>query len=219
MVEYSFAIVLLPIGVTIGLISCVPLGPVSLTLIASALRREMRRGYAIALAAALVEGGYAFAFVSALNLLHLSFRLRSAIELIGALIMLAYGVSLLLSGSPPSSMPQQSHPSPARRDWGLGVLTGVALSVSNPALAVFWLSVSGILHSWISSIASVAGRVVFSTGVVLGTAAWFIMLLSMARRTSARFPLVVLRRIALFLSCILIGIGGHVLMKHLGGIW
>jgi threonine/homoserine/homoserine lactone efflux protein len=212
-------IAVLPIGVTIGLVSSIPLGPINLTLIAAALRREMPRGVAIALSAALIEGVYAFAIISALNLFHPSLRLHSTIELIGALIIVTYGVSLLFSRSDATVTPDQTSPSPARRDWSMGVLTGVALYVSNPALVVFWRSVAGILNAWVSSTSSAASRAIFSAGVVCGTASWFILLLYMVQRTSARISLVLLRRISILLSCFLIAFGGHMLVTHLGGIW
>ncbi len=212
-------IAVLPIGVTIGLISSIPLGPINLTLIAAALRREMPRGVAIALSAALVEGVYAFVIISALHLFHPSLRLHSAIELIGALIIVAYGVSLLFSRSDASVMPDQARPSPARRDWSMGILTGVALYVSNPALVVFWLSVAGILNAWVSSTSSAASRAIFSAGVIIGTASWFILLLYMVQRTSSRISLVLLRRLSILLSCFLIAFGGHMLITHLGGMW
>jgi threonine/homoserine/homoserine lactone efflux protein len=212
-------IAVLPIGMTIGLISSIPLGPINLTLIAAALRREMPRGVAIAFSAALVEGVYAFAIISALNLFHLSIRLHSTVELIGALIIVTYGVSLLFSRNDASMILDQTRPSPARRDWSMGVLTGVALYVSNPALVVFWLSAAGILNAWVSSTSSAASRAIFSAGVVVGTGSWFILLLYMVQRTSARISFALVRRISIILSCFLIVFGGHILITHLGGIW
>jgi L-lysine exporter family protein LysE/ArgO len=219
MVGYHIPITLLLIGVLIGLISSIPLGPINLALITTALQMDIHRSIAMAGAVALVDGLYAFAAVSTLSILHTSLMLRRPIELAGALLVVAYGLHLAFF-SYKSSLADQSA-SPSRyQDLSLGALTGVALYVSNPTFAVFWLSVAGVLHSRIPATSLLAERLSFGTGVMVGTAVWFGILLYMVRNISTSLYLspVVVRRLSITASCLLIGFGGYVLISRLSRI-
>lgn len=212
---YQIPINLFSLGIGIGLISSMPLGPINLTLITTALRSEMQRSTAMAAVVALVDGGYAFAAVSALSVLRNSVALRVSIGLAGALVVVGYGVYLALSRNQSSLAVGEYRIPPSYRHLSVGALTGVALYVSNPTFVVFWLSTAGALHSWFSVPAPLLNRMLFGIGVAIGTGLWFGILLSVVRNTSIFISPPVARRLSLIASCLLIGFGSYVFVKLL----
>jgi threonine/homoserine/homoserine lactone efflux protein len=202
------------VGVILGLVSSMPLGPINLTLVATTLRAELQRAIAMAAAVAVVDGCYAFVAASAISALHTSMPSRRYVQLGGAVVVVAYGLYLIATDKTVSAAAEPIRSALSFRDVSLGALTGVVLYVSNPTFLVFWLSAAGALRSSLP-VATPADNWLFGAGVVLGTASWFAFLLYTIRHSLALASPVLVQRLAIIASCILIGLGGYAFIAGL----
>jgi len=209
---------LFSIGVLIGLISSMPIGPINLTLITTTLRTRPSRSLGIAAAVALLDGCYAFAAVSMLSILPVSFAVRTGVEVAGALLVTAYGIYLALHSRPSPLTTEPLTCSSHHYNLGIGLLTGVALYTSNPSFIAFWLGTAGAVHRWLTSTALLMNRLSFAIGVVGGTGLWFGLLLSIVRSTSTQISPLVLRRITLITGWVLMSFGSYVLIRRVGSL-
>jgi threonine/homoserine/homoserine lactone efflux protein len=131
---------LIPIGLIIGFVASLPPGPINLLAMSQAMNHEFRRSLAVGSTAALLDAIYCYAAMigaSAVSSLLVSWRV--GIRLISALILIGVARHLLLQArSLTSEAPRPPRPMSFLRLIGLTL----ALYVSSPTLAAFWVSVA-----------------------------------------------------------------------------
>lgn len=196
-----------------GLVSSIPIGPINLTIISTALNTSLKRSAAMALAVAVTDGIYAFIAASTVSLPHWSTPVLKYVGLAGALIVCGYGFYLILNEGGISTTVKAVQPEPYR-DLSLGILTGVILYVSNPTFLFFWISAAGASRLWFPAAFS-CNLCLFGAGVILGTATWFGFLLYLVRRSSTFILPISAKRLAVTAGWVLIAFGGFALVTSL----
>lgn len=208
--EGQIPIAELCVGAILGLTSSIPVGPINLTIVATALRENIRRSAAMALTVALIDGIYAFIAASTISLPHWSIPVSRYGGLLGALIVIGFGFYLISRDRriPAAMKPVQSA---SHRELSLGALTGVVLYVSNPTFMVFWISAVGASRVWFPAAVG-WNRYLFGAGVILGTSTWFGFLLYLIRHRSMPALPELARRLSVIAGWLLIAFGSGTLI-------
>jgi putative LysE/RhtB family amino acid efflux pump len=160
------------IGFGLGFLVALQLGPMSLFLIRSTLRRGWRVGLAIGAGIAVVDALYAAAGAAGAAPLLAIGPLRLILGLVGAAVLIALGVRTLFSAfRVRSGLEVPSEVARPQRAF----LTSLAATASNPSTIASWAAIFAA-----ASVAGAAdgsgGAVALVAGVALGSLAWVTLL-------------------------------------------
>jgi putative LysE/RhtB family amino acid efflux pump len=170
------------VGFGLGFVVAVQLGPMSLFLIRSTLRRGWAVGLAIGAGIAVIDGVYAtLGAAGAVPLLTIG-PLRVVLGLVGAAVLCVLGVRTLWSAFRVRSGGELDvEVSGPRRAF----LTSLAGTASNPATIASWAAIFAAASAGTGRSAGAAALLV--TGVALGSASWVMTLatgVAIARRAA-----------------------------------
>jgi L-lysine exporter family protein LysE/ArgO len=203
------------LGLVIGLVAAVPLGPVNVFVISQALKRDFTHGLLAGLTAAFLDT--AFCFVALAGFFRIKLDLppysMSILKVVAAVILLLLSRKLI-QDSKTFEIPREGDkiPSAAPKPI-LGVL---ALYVSNPALYMFWIAVAGMVtgHRLMGSQLVHYGAwtaVVFAAAVGIGSLGWYLLLVRFISKRQARIRPETFRKILFCLGLALIGFAFYTL--------
>jgi L-lysine exporter family protein LysE/ArgO len=197
------------LGIFIGLLAAVPLGPINVFVISQALKRDFFHGFLAGLTAAALDA--VFCFVALAGFFQIKVNLppysMSVLKVIAAVILLLLSRKLIMD-SKTFELPREGDkiPSAAPKPI-LGVL---ALYLANPTLYMFWIAVAGMVtgHRLIGSRMVDYGTwtaVAFAVAVGLGSLAWYVILVRFISKRQARIQPETFRKILFYLGLALIG--------------
>jgi threonine/homoserine/homoserine lactone efflux protein len=150
------------LGLGLGVVTGMPLGVVNVAIIDAAARGRMAFAIGIGLGGAFADAVHAaLAFVGAGRLAAASPAWTRAMGIAAAVLIAGYAIAAW-RGRAVTTAPPRAY----------GVVTGVLLTLPNPAALAAWLAVAVALWPTIST----AGAIVLALGVGLGSAAWFTVL-------------------------------------------
>ncbi len=198
------------LGLAIGFISSMPIGPINLVFATTTACGRERESRALALAVALLDGGYAFAALSATSSKLLPFSPSPVLESAASVFVMGYGVSLLV----PRALSLYLPTLPQRIRGSLsGAALGLALYLANPMFAAFWLGTALALRAKFPTLFFPAGRSCFAVGASAGVSLWF----AAFRRTirDHAFPSLLLRRMTQGVGLFLFGLGAYLILKRM----
>jgi L-lysine exporter family protein LysE/ArgO len=158
------------IGVSIGLLTGVPIGPTNLAVIDAAYRHTMRRAMGVAIGAAFADMIYAGVGINAIGpLLVENPGVPPVLYFISGIILAVYG-ALTVRAQPisPASAEAPRAPLPSKEMWS-GVTVGLALIFLNPAAIVTWVVVVGPHLANAEGLEGPAATL----GVLVGSFGWF----------------------------------------------
>jgi len=202
----------LSLGAIIGFISSIPIGPINLSIIATALKGNVSRSYAIGCSVALMDGLYAFIASSVVSMPRWSISVLRNSQICGAILIVGYGFSLIFAKQSTHDTARPVHIIMQHRNLGFGALTGVALYVSNPTFILFWIGAVGTLRLLIPDVFA-AGHFLLGLGVTLGTLTWFILLLYWIRRSSVIVSPHIRKRLSIIAGFLLVALGAFALFN------
>jgi L-lysine exporter family protein LysE/ArgO len=163
-------------GVMLGFIGGMPVGPVNAAVIDTALRKCVRRAFCIGLGGAFVD--FLYSQIAALGLFSVFARypdVQTAFLLIGGVVLVVFGV--LTAFKPYAPIP----PAPAGLQRGAlmwSFLTGVAITIMNPANFVSWFLLAGTLLAGLSRFECFVAGI----GIFIGTSVWFSIITALAAK-------------------------------------
>jgi putative LysE/RhtB family amino acid efflux pump len=162
------------VGFGLGFLVALQLGPMSLFLIRSTLRRGWRVGLAIGAGIALVDALYAAAGAAGAAPLLAIGPLRLILGLVGAAVLVALGIRTLFSAlRVRQGLEVPSEVAGPRRAF----LTSLAATASNPSTIASWAAIFAAA-SVAGATGGSSGAVALVAGVALGSLAWVTALAS-----------------------------------------
>jgi L-lysine exporter family protein LysE/ArgO len=163
-------------GLVVGFVGGIPVGPVNAAVIDTAMRKCVRRALAIGVGGAFVDFLYSQIAVMGLSsLLSGQPSLATAFLGIGGIVLVVLGVKT--TAAPP--IDDVSPPPPADKGALLSsFLSGVLLTVANPACLVSWVLLAGTVLQGLGRFeVFVAG-----IGIFAGTSVWFALIAWLAAK-------------------------------------
>jgi L-lysine exporter family protein LysE/ArgO len=187
------------LGIFMGLLAAVPLGPVNVFVISQALKRDFFHGLLAGLTAASLDT--TFCFVALAGFFQIRLNLPSytptVLKIVAGLIIILLSAKLI-KDSRTFVIPSERDkiPSAAPKPI-LGVL---ALYVSNPTLYMFWIAVTG--HGFVRFGTWTA--VAFAAAVGVGSLLWYLLLVRFVSRRQARIKPATFRKLLFYLGLALL---------------
>jgi threonine/homoserine/homoserine lactone efflux protein len=164
----------LVLGLIIGFVAAIPLGPINIYVVTQTLKRDFFHGLLGGLAAAVLDIIFCLAALIGIGQIMAAIQRYSLLlKLLAALLLTAIGIRLVIQArrfdeSSWGEKPARKTPRP--------VVAVVLLYVSNPALYGFWLGAAGMVtaHGWVASHGPNAW--LFSLGAGAGSMLWYFLL-------------------------------------------
>jgi L-lysine exporter family protein LysE/ArgO len=199
------------IGLVIGFVAAIPLGPVNVFIISQTMKRGFFHGFMGGITSAVLDMVYCLVAILGLSLV--TFNLNKwlpLIKVVAAAILFVLGMRLYGQSKAahefkePKNMPSFS-PRPM-----FGV---VLLYVSNPSLYAFWLGVAGLVtsHYWVSEQGT--SPVLFAASCGLGAILWSFILTRYVAKYHHQFSVKTFRRIFLALAIILFAFSAYTILS------
>jgi threonine/homoserine/homoserine lactone efflux protein len=167
------------IGVAIGAVTGVPIGPVNVAVIDAAFRHTMRRAVAVGLGGAVADGLYASAGILGVGpWLVANPSVPPVLYGISGLVLIVYGVLTARTqpvAAAPADVPQGG---PTRNELWSGFTVGLLLIVLNPAAIVTWVLIVG---SFLGDVDRGAG-IGAVLGIFVGSFGWFMLVAFLTHR-------------------------------------
>ncbi len=157
------------IGIAVGAITGIPIGPVNVAVIDAAYRHTLRRGLAVGLGGAVGDFWFSLAGIGGVGP-HLIDQpgVKPALYGISGLVLTVYGL-LTVRSQPPPPPSAPPHTVPPGREFWSGFWVGLGLIFLNPAALIVWVVVIGPNMEAESFLHALCA----SAGVFIGSAAWF----------------------------------------------
>jgi arginine exporter protein ArgO len=169
----------LALGSGIGVATCIPIGIANVVVIDAAYRHGRARAIGAAIGGALADGVYASLGVFGVGpLLASSPALPYVLRAVSGCVLVGYG--LVLWRRPPAFTEAGARTASARGGHPIarGVGVGLAATLLNPSAVVTWVVIVGTHAAGVTSLQGGA----WVTGIVLGTFAWFLVVMHLALR-------------------------------------
>lgn len=166
------------IGVVVGAVTGIPIGPVNVAVIDSAYRHHIRRALAVAVGGASADCLYAFLGIVGVGPLLVKHpHVPPILYTVSGIFLIVYGV-LTMRSQPvdPTAKPRESE-SKNGYFWG-GYGLGVGLIFLNPATLITWVLVVGSHMAGVSQLEGTAAAI----GVGVGSGGWFCLVAYLADR-------------------------------------
>jgi threonine/homoserine/homoserine lactone efflux protein len=187
------------LGIFVGLLAAVPLGPVNVFVVSQALKRDFFHGLLAGLTAAVLDT--AFSFVALAGFFQIKLNLppyaMSALKVAAAVIILVLS-GKLIHDSRTFSLPRAGDKMPSAAPKPiLGVLV---LYVSNPTLYMFWVAVAGAVTGHHLVQPGAWRAVAFAAAVGVGSMLWYLSLVRFVSRRQDRIKPETFRKILFYLG-------------------
>lgn len=162
-------------GFITGFVASIPVGPINVTILNEGARRGFRWALLIGAGAVCMEVVYCGLAFAGFSTLFESRVLRLVMELLSFLLMLFLGLRYIFASSIPtgdvgvSEIEHRLHPHTA-------FMTGFVRVLGNPAVLLFWITISATLmsHEWMDD--NWLSKTVCALGAGGGGFAWFAFL-------------------------------------------
>ena len=193
MTTFTIALV---VGFLAGFLGAIPPGPINVTVIRKSSRGEVKDALRVALGGALIDTlicgliGLGFGWLLAVVMT------RTAVKLVLALFLVAYGTKILLvdwkrevegnGGGAANGAAGASEPVSRKAGLNVPFLLGILQGAANPALIVNWTLLTGFLvgHRLLATGPGPAAG--FAIGIGIGVFTWFLLLAELVDRLRNR---------------------------------
>jgi threonine/homoserine/homoserine lactone efflux protein len=194
------------LGLAIGFVAAIPLGPVNVFVVSQTLKRDFFHGLLAGGTTAVLD--LAYCLIALMGFFRIKFSLSpsvmSMMKAVAGFIVLVISYRLVRD-SKTFSLPQNDDkiPSASHRP----ILGVILLYVTNPSLYVFWFAVAGTMtgHNLVHSSGWTA--VAFAAACGLGSLVWYVLLVRFVARRQSRIHPQTFRRILYYLGLALSGFG------------
>jgi threonine/homoserine/homoserine lactone efflux protein len=203
------------LGLVVGFIAAIPLGPVNIFVITQTIKRDFLHGFLAGLTTVVLD--FIYCLIALVGFFRISFNLNLAkifpyLKVAAALILLAIGIRLIKQAQEARvNNSLQKAPRSARPIFGV-----ILLYISNPSLYFFWLAVGGTMtaHHLVSNTGW--RPVLFALSCGLGALTWYFILVRYVSIHHHQLDPRILKNILLALAIILFGFAAFTILSAVG---
>ncbi|MBR9974860.1 MAG: LysE family transporter [Bacteroidetes bacterium] len=235
-------IVTVLLGILVGILITVPLGPTSIYVAQRTLQGDTRKGLLVAVGAVIVDVFYCLVITMGLIALVNPYMQNAVVQIVFSVFLIGYGVKMLfferkklgadgedeteaVIGADGNDVDedivipvvrsrffQQSHYK--------GVLIGISMTLANPTLFFSWVAVLSFVSAHGLLTDSFSHKLLFSFAVGVGSMAWFLSLALFVRSRRHIISAGFVRTVSVITALVIIGFGVYftvTIFQHLNG--
>ena len=197
---------IIPVGIAIGILVAAPVGPVNVLCIQRALQRGFWAGVAAGAGAVLGDGLIALSAALGVGAISGAVKYhRTAIQLVGGLALIVFGVRLYLSA--PRAVDEYTENGPlSLADYLWDVPKSFLLTITNPGAVLGLVAIFGGIGTFVELRGSLDALVLVAA-VVAGSLSWWVFLSGVVSRIKHRLEVREIGRINRIAGICLVGFG------------
>ena len=174
------------IGLVVGFLICIPVGPINMWAVNTQLRRNFKSAFSIALGASAMDFVYFMVILSGLSLFNFTPKTIHILKIIGVIVLFAFGMKELLTKHISFKLTdEEKKKAPKAHSY---FLLGVIIYTSNPTLIASMTGVASVIKSWKLFDENLINHLMLSIGLSLGTLTWFYILLKIVNKHKHKIP-------------------------------
>lgn len=174
------------LGLAIGFLMCIPVGPINVWVVNTLLKHNFRSAFSIALGGSVMDFTYFMIILTGLSLFSFTPKMTMFFKVAGVIFLFAFGLKEILS--PSQSFEEDEDAKKKIPRASSFFLLGVLIYTSNPTLIATMSGLAAIIKSWHAFEFSYFNYFFLSLGIAVGSASWFFLLLKMVQRYQNRIP-------------------------------
>lgn len=211
---------IIPVGIIIGILITAPLGPVNVLCLQRAVERGFWGGVAAGLGTVLGDGLIALFAALGVNAISGAIRHhRFAIQLVGGLVLLVFGVRLYFTQPRIARDGRQSDDKASLSDFVWDIPQTFFLTITNPGAVLGLFAIFGGVSSFVE-VESYVDAFTMVAAIMGGSLTWWILLSNFIGNIRHRIDLPMLRLINRIAGVLLFGFGGVLLGEiAIKGMW
>ena len=197
--------IIILVGLAVGFLAAIPLGPVNVYVISQTLKRGFLHGFASGLTTSILDGVYCLiALVGISQITDPMMKYLIPMKVLASFVLILLSARLYCQGKTFTrpATPQDIPPLSAKPILGV-----ILLYISNPTIYIFWLGVAGATtaHPWTHMSNSGWRPIVFSLACALGSVLWYFILIRFVSKHHLQFQPKTFKRIFIGLALMLLG--------------
>lgn len=174
------------IGLLIGFIMCIPVGPINVWVINTLLKHNFRSAFSIALGGAVMDFIYFMIILSGLSFFKFSTQTVQVLKILGIIFLLIIGLKEFFQPATKINVDDlELKKIPHASSF---FLMGVLIYTSNPTLIATMTGLAAVIKSWHLFQENVFNHSLLSFGLASGSALWFFVLLKTVNRYQNKIP-------------------------------
>lgn len=227
-------IVTVVLGILVGILITVPLGPTSIYVAQRTLQGDTRKGMLVAAGAVIVDVFYCLIITLGLIALVNPYLQNAVVQMVFSVFLIGYGVKMLvferkrIGRETEDVVPDDAALAELpvvrsrffERSHYKGILIGISMTLANPTLFFSWVAVLSFISAHGLLADSVAHKLLFSVSVGIGSMAWFLSLALFVRNRRHVISDGFVRFAASITALVIIGFGVYftiTIFTHLNG--
>jgi len=196
------------IGLVIGFVAAIPLGPVNVFVISQALKRDFFHGFIAGATTAFMDA--VFCFVALAGILHFDIppdsRVNSLLKILTAAILAVVAVRLYLESRKFVLPASNGKVTPVAARPIIGVLL---LYVTNPSIYTFWFAVAGSMNAHQLVVTEGWPAALFALSCGVGAIIWYLLLVRFVSSRQGRISAKAFKRLLLGLAVLFLGFAAY----------
>ena len=195
------------VGIVIGIVISVPIGPINVTVISRGFKQGFSSAFAVGLGASAMDLFYCGASMLGLSAIVHKIEVNILSQAIGFVLLLYLGIRDVVT-----KVDTFKYENYEMKNGGFhgAFLVGVFMYISNPTLVAFWLTLSGMIQSSGVVVQDLGDGIMFAVGVGSGTALWYYSLLKAIFRKRDSFKAETLTLLSKISGFIMLGFGAYI---------
>lgn len=226
------------LGILVGILITVPLGPTSIYVAQRTLSGDTRKGLLVAFGAVIVDVFYCLIITMGLISLIHPYLQNPVVQSLFSVFLIGYGIKMLLArrGKGDSEDGEDGESEdvevPDEEDLPVtrfklskshygGILIGISMTLANPTLFFSWVAVLSFVTAHGLLADSTVHKLIFSGSVGLGSMMWFLTLALFVRSRRHIISDSFIRKASSITALVIIGFGVYftiVIFQHLNGL-
>jgi threonine/homoserine/homoserine lactone efflux protein len=203
-------LVTLIIGIVIGIIGTLPLGPISIYAAQQTMKGDYIRGLLVCVGSVIVDVIYCLVITMGLISLVYPWMHNEWMQIGLSIFIIGYGLKMLLVDSrrdpkrEPDALKKQREKFERRH---FSVLLGATMALANPTLFISWTAVIGFITSHGLLADSSMDKILFSLAIGAGSMLWFLSLVLFVKKKRHTLSPVFIQRAGALTAIAIIGFG------------
>lgn len=201
------------IGIVVGILITIPLGPISIYVAQQTLTGQTSKGLHVAIGSVIIDIIYCLIITLGFISLVSPWLQNPWVQVALSLVLMGYGVHMLVrerrGAAHPEVVPHehlvQQRATLERRHYY--VLIGVTMALANPTLFVSWTAVLSFVSAQGLLVEAFWDKVFFSLATGVGSFAWFLGLALFVRSRRHSLSQTFIRRAGTITALVIIGFG------------
>lgn len=176
----------LTLGLLIGFLMCIPVGPINVWVVNTLIKHNFRSAFSIAVGGSIMDFVYFMMILTGLSFITFSHQTSLILKIVGVVFLFLFGLKEIFAKENELEVTEEDNKK--KPHAASFFLLGVLIYTSNPTLIATMSGLAAVIKSWHAFDFNFLNYFLLSLGVGVGSASWFYFLLKMVQRYQNRIP-------------------------------